>query len=292
MKKDPNFTEIYNFYLLGVLVLGSSVPIPLAVNGGVSATADSIHLPLREVVVHHVYVPAPAPRHTLHQRLTEVVERNRHLHSRVRQVLIVVAQKHHLVVVGKVAVRDRDSCGPHYSVDQAVGAVGERAMVDPDFASAKEGDAVAVRFSAPPNVGGAGGDVSVTRGFAVVDVDVVYDDVGDVLERYAAAAGDVDVEAPTVNGLEAVDDELAFELDGHVGGEDDPEGLCLDHGVAERARDWVGWVPIGRVGDDVDLASFASHGVLAEPYAAIGELLPVSGPVRVAAPAIVDWVAD
>ncbi|KAM1079897.1 hypothetical protein ACFX2B_014410 [Malus domestica] len=52
-------------------------------------------------------------------------------------------------------------------VDQSVGAEREGAVVDPDFASAEEGDAVAVRFATPANVGGAGGDVGVVGGLAV-----------------------------------------------------------------------------------------------------------------------------
>lgn len=165
-------------------------------------------------------------------------------------------------------------------------------MVDPDFTSAKERDAVAVGFTTPPDVGRAGGDVSVTRGFAVVDVNVVDDNVGDVLERYASTAGDVDVEPTTVDCLEAVDDELDFQLDGHVGGEDDPERLRLNHGVAERPRNRVSRVAVRGVCDDVDLTAFASHGVLAEPDSAIGELLAIICPVRATAPAIVDRISD
>ncbi|KAM0989008.1 hypothetical protein FF1_012996 [Malus domestica] len=149
-----------------------------------------------------------------------------------------------------------------------------------------EGDAVAVRFAAPANVGGAGGDVGVPGGLAVVYVD---DDVGDILEGYASTAGDVDVDAAAVDGLEAVDNELVFELNGHVDREDDPEGFVLDDGVAERARSWVRWVGIGGVGDYVDQAPFAPQGVHAEPNAAIGEPLAVVAPV-LAAPAVVNWV--
>ncbi|KAM1255843.1 hypothetical protein ACFX2J_029788 [Malus domestica] len=99
-----------------------------------------------------------------------------------------------------------------------------------------EGDDVAVRFATPANVGGAGGDVGVPSWLAVVHVDVVDDDVGDILEGYASTASDVNVDAAAVDGLEAVDNELVFELNGHVGREGDPEGFVLDDGVAEHAR--------------------------------------------------------
>ena len=125
----------------------------------------------------------------------------------------------------------------------------------------------------------------------MVDVDAVDDDVADVLEGDAAAAGDVDVGAAAVDGLEAVDDELVLEFDHHVAGEGDPEGVGLDHSVPEGARSWVDGVPVGGVGDDVEPAALAAHGVPTEPNAAVGEALPVVCPVGVAPPAVVDGVA-
>lgn len=125
----------------------------------------------------------------------------------------------------------------------------------------------------------------------MADVDVVDDDVADVLKRNAAAAGDLDIRAATVDGFEAVDNELVLELDEHVAREDDPEGFGLDHAVAKCAWSWVCWVVIGGVGDDVDLAAFAAEGCVAESDGAVGESLAVVGPVWVAPPAIVDWVS-
>lgn len=191
----------------------------------------------------------------------------------------------------KMVVRDCNPRRSHYRINQPVRTVRQRAMIDPDLAGPVDGDPVAVGSPPPPDVGGAGGDVGVAGGLAVVDVDVVDDDVGDVLEGYAAVADDVDVGAAAVDGLEAVHDELVLELDGHVGGEDDPEGLGLDDGVAESAWDGAGWVTVGGVGDDVDLAAFAAEGVAAKTDAAVGEALAVSGPVGVAAPAVVNGVA-
>lgn len=125
----------------------------------------------------------------------------------------------------------------------------------------------------------------------MVDMDVVDDDVGDVLEGYAAVSGDVDVGAAAVDGFEAVEDELVFEFDQHVGGEDDPEGFVLDDGVPESAGFRVSCVVVGGVDDDVDLTAFAADGVAAEANAAVGESLAVCLPVWVAPPAIVDGVA-
>ena len=113
------------------------------------------------------------------------------------------------------------------------------AVVDPDLLSSEDGDPVAVRSAPPPGFRRRRGDHGASRGFAVVDVDVVDDDVLHVLDGQAAVAGDVDGGAPAVDGFVAVDDEFVFEADEHVGGEDDPEGLFLDDGVAESSWGWV-----------------------------------------------------
>ena len=70
-----------------------------------------------------------------------------------------------------------------------------------------------------------------------------------------------------------------------------PEGFVLDNGVAESARDGVGGITIGGVGDNVDPATFAAECGAAEADGAVRESLAVVLPVWVAAPAIVDGVA-
>ena len=94
------------------------------------------------------------------------------------------------------------------------------------------------------------------------------DDVGHVLDRDASATSDVDGGATSVDGLEAVDDELVFEGYYHVGGEYDPEGDCLDDGVAECSGLGVDRV-IVKVNDQVKCASFSSAGAGAKPHPTI-----------------------
>jgi hypothetical protein len=110
-------------YLLSIAIDRGGVAVPLAVNGRVTATADSIHLPPREIVVDDVDIAASAPGHPLYQLLAEVVEGDGHLHPGVRQVLIAVAQQHHLIVMGEIVVGDRDPRGPHHRVYEAIIAV-------------------------------------------------------------------------------------------------------------------------------------------------------------------------
>lgn len=193
-------------------------------------------------------------------------------------------------MVGEVVVGHSNSSGSHDGIDKAVGAVGEGAVVDPDVAGTEDGDGVAVGHGPPAVVAGRAPHHGVPRGPAVVDVEAVDDDVGDVLDGDAGAVCDVHVGATPVDGLEAVHDELLLERDHHVPLEDDPQRLVLDDGVAERAFLGVHGVVVAGVGDDVELAVAAADGVAAEADAAVGEPLPVVVPVGVAAPAVVDGV--
>uniref|UniRef100_A0A0E0HCK9 Uncharacterized protein n=1 Tax=Oryza nivara TaxID=4536 RepID=A0A0E0HCK9_ORYNI len=127
--------------------------------------------------------------HPLHELDPEVVERDGHLHRRVWQVLVAVPQQHHLVVVREVAIRHNDRRRPHDGVDEPIGAPRQRAVVHPHVARRVERDAVAVGAGAPPVVRRQGVHIRVAGGDTIVDVDVVDDDVGDVLERDARAAG-------------------------------------------------------------------------------------------------------
>lgn len=131
----------------------------------------------------------------------------------------------------------------------------------------------------------------VPCGLAVVDVESVDDDVSDVLDGDAGTAGDVNVSASAVNGLEAVHDELLLERDDHIPLEDDPERLILDDTIAEGALSRVDRVIVAGVGDNVDLAIAATNGIAAEADAAVSQALAVIVPVLIAAPAVVDGVA-
>lgn len=138
--------------LFGVAVVRGVVPVSLAIDGGISTAANCVHFPLCVVIVDDVNVSTAAPRHPLHELLPEMVERNRDLHPRVRQVLVAVAQQHHLVVVRKVVVGYRDPRGPHHRVDQPVLAVRQRAVVDPYVLRPEYRDPVPVRSRSPPVV--------------------------------------------------------------------------------------------------------------------------------------------
>uniref|UniRef100_A0A452YC05 Uncharacterized protein n=1 Tax=Aegilops tauschii subsp. strangulata TaxID=200361 RepID=A0A452YC05_AEGTS len=254
---------------------------------------DGVHLPRRVVVVDDVEVSPAAARHPLHQLHAEVIERDGHLHPRVREVPVAVPQQHHLVVVGEVAVGHGDARRPHDGVHQPVRAPRQRAVVHPHVPRREERDAVAVRPGAPPVVRRRRPHVRVPRRHAVVHVQVVDDHVGHVLQRDARAAGDVHVRAAPVDGLVAVHQQLLVEADGHVRGEHDPQRALLDGGVPERAGRRVHGVAVRGVGHNVERPALAAQRVAAEPDAAVRQPLPVLPPVRPGAPpAVVDRVAS
>lgn len=124
----------------------------------------------------------------------------------------------------------------------------------------------------------------------MVNVDVVDDDVAHLLDREASMAGDLDIRASSVDCLVASDDELVFEFDSHVAGEDDPERFRLDHGVSKGSGNRVRRVVVGGIRDEVKATAFTSERTLSEADRAIGEPLAIFRPVWVATPAIVDWV--
>lgn len=83
-------------------------------------------------------------------------------------------------------------------------------MVDPDVLGPKDGDAITIGFGTPSPVGGAGAHVGLTPRQAVVDVDVVDDDIAYILESDAGPTGDVNVSTSAVYSLEAVHYQLLF----------------------------------------------------------------------------------
>lgn len=128
-------------------------------------------------------------------------------------------------------------------------------------------------------------------GLTVMNVDAVDDDVALVMDSDARPAGDVDASTSAVDGLERVHQQLLLKLDHHVPLEDDPQRLVLDHRVPESSGPEVHRVVVAGVGDHVNPAVLAAHRVLPEPNGAIRQPLPVALPIRIAPPAIVNWVA-
>ncbi|CAH9137570.1 unnamed protein product [Cuscuta epithymum] len=209
-------------------------------------------------------------------------------------VVVTVTEQHDLVVAEEKVVGDGDGGGALRDVDQPVLAMNQGAVVDPHHARHVYGYSVAVRRGhLLRQLLAHLHPVVFRRGLAVVDEEVVDDDVGDREECDAAHAGDVHVRAAAVDGLVTVDEELVPELDFHVGRECDPEFFLSSHPVPESARFWISGVGVvRRVFDHIDLSAFPARRIFPEPNAALRQLLPVVLPAHVgSSPAVVDRVS-
>ncbi|KAF3790928.1 hypothetical protein EJ110_NYTH15672 [Nymphaea thermarum] len=189
-------------------------------------------------------------------------------------------------MVGKVIIGNGDGGRGHDRIDEPIGAVGQRAVIDPDVAGPEYRDPVTVCHSPPPVVARRAPDQCIASRLAVMDVYAMDDDVGDILDGDAGAIGDVNVGTTAVNGLEA----LLLEDDDHVALEHDPKGLVLDDGVTEGPWPGVHGVVVRGVGHHVVASIAAANGVAPEPDTAVGEPLAVARPIGVAPPAVVDGV--
>lgn len=90
-------------------------------------------------------------------------------------------------------------------------------MINPDIPRPKDGDPITVRFPSVPNMRWARPYISIPGRHTIKNMNIVNNHIADVLERNAPTAGDVHVGATAVDGLEAIDYELVFELDLHIG---------------------------------------------------------------------------
>ena len=161
-------------------------------------------------------------------------------------------------------------------------------MVDPHMSGPEERDGISIGDGSPANMGGAGPDHGITCGAAVVDVETMNDDVGDILQGDAATPRDVHVVAAPIDGLEAVDQELLPQPNGHVGSKRDPQCVRLDHCVPQGPLPRIHWVIVPRVRDHVQVSVEASHRSPPEPHATLGQSLRV--PARVASPTVIDGI--
>ena len=92
--------HIYVRYLpsvmLRILIGGSAVSVALADDGGICATAHSVHFPVGVIVVYDMEKPPSAPRHPLNQLLTKMVERKCDLQYCISRVSVTCAKQHGL----------------------------------------------------------------------------------------------------------------------------------------------------------------------------------------------------
>ena len=161
-----------------------------------------------------------------------MVEGNGDLHILVLCKAIAVAQEHDLVMVCHVIVRNSDGRRTMNGINQSITAVGQRAMVHPNMASSEDGNSVAVRQSPPAVMGGGVSHVGIPTSLAIVDVNTMNYNVGNILYGNAGSTSNVHICSSPINGFKRIHHELLFELDDHVTLEDDPQWLVLDDTIS------------------------------------------------------------
>jgi hypothetical protein len=101
----------------------------------------------------------------------------------------------------------------------------------------------------------------------------------------------VNIGTTSINGLEAVHNELFFQCYNHVVLENDPEGLILYHSVPQGAWFGVDSIIVRGISDNIDASVTASKCIAAKADTTVSQALAVVMPARVAPPAVINWVA-
>lgn len=83
---------------------------------------------------------------------------------------------------------------------------------------------------------------------------------------------------------------MSSALNLHIGWEDNPERLSLNHSMSKSAWSWVNNIVVGWVCDYIDLTPFASSCSVPESNATVRQALPVVPPIWITLPTIISWV--
>lgn len=138
----------------------------------------------------------------------------------------------HFIVICEKAVGDGDGRGTLDRVYEAIVAVGQRNMIDPDICSSVHGYSVAVALRPDPEVIYRVPDHPAASPFVVVNVNPVNDDVLHELDRDLSPVADMNVGSTPVYGLVAGHHQLLAQSYVHTAREDDPKRPRLDHCVS------------------------------------------------------------
>lgn len=199
-----------------------------------------------------------------------MVEGNGDLHVLVLFIGVAVSQEHDLIMMGQVTVRNCDGRGSMNGIYQPIIAIRQRTMVHPNVAPSKNRHPITVGYSPPTVVAGRVPNISIPSSLAIMYVNPVDYDVGHVLYSNAWPAGDVNIGASAVDGLERVHQQFFLQFDHHVTSKNDPQRFVLDNRMPKSARFWVDGVTVTGVRDHIDFAIPATNGMLPEPNGTIG----------------------
>lgn len=142
--------------------------------------------------------------------------------------MVVESDLRYHIMIGEVAVRNRDESGCFNSAYQIGGAIRKIQVIQPDIWATKDADCASIRPQPMAIVRRRVSHHGRPCGHEVEDSHTMDDDVGDTLDGYPRSPCNLYIKPSSVNRLVAVHDQLLRELDSCVLWEDDPERLCLN----------------------------------------------------------------
>ena len=132
----------------------------------------------------------------------------------------------------------------------------------------------------------------IASGFTVMNVKTMNYNIGNILNCDAASISNVDIGTPSINSLEAVYNEFLLQLYHHVPLEDNPERPVLNNSMAQSARPWVNRVIVSGISDNIKPTITTTNSISAKSNATVCKALPVTLPVGVTTPAIINGVTS
>ncbi len=115
--------------------------------------------------------------------------------------------------------------------------------------------------------------------------------ISDKLDGDACSISNVDIDPTTINGLEAVHDQLLLQLYHHVPLEHNPQRFVLDDSMAQSAGPGVDRVIVAGVSDDIEAAVTATNCIPTKTNATVCKAFAVFLPIGVTTPAVINGIA-
>lgn len=172
-------------------------------------------------------------------------------------------------MIAEIAIRHSDPGTPTDSVHEPIVSLGEETMIHPNIMTSEDGNGGAICFISVPHMSRAAPNHSRTCGDDVVEMNPVHYDILHKLDFQPSSIREVDVRPAAIDSFVRGQDELVLELDLHVPVKNDPQGLFLQHTVAESALLGVHDIVVAVVCNDVYSAFFPTGSIFTESNSAI-----------------------
>jgi len=175
------------------------------------------------VVVNDVDVSISAPWHSLYQSLAKMVKSNCNLHLLVLRVAITCTEKHHLVMIGEVAIRD---CEPGRSlnyINEAIIASSHGDVINPNILRSEDGNSIPITSSSVSIMVDRVPNQTTTTPLDVMNVNAMDDNILHELNSDPGTISDVDFNTTSIDCFVTIHDKFLVKLNNHASLEYDPQ---------------------------------------------------------------------